>query len=196
MKKIALVSIIAGVLSASAAWAHDNPGTTCPAATQAAIDLEFGAAADGTLTSQMTECLVKREHIRAAINVSSNALNAKNGYSQQLNNISNMIGNYEGIYGLQLGRDGYQIVAIVHGAAGKFLLNGTKYAALYNGEVNKTEELITKLIAKGIPVYMCQNTMRVNGWVTADLIPGVQEVPGGVTAAVDFGLRGWMVLTP
>jgi intracellular sulfur oxidation DsrE/DsrF family protein len=67
---------------------------------------------------------------------------------------------------------------------------------LFNGEVNKTEELINKLVAKGIPVYMCQNTMRANGWKTADLIPGVKEVPGGVTAAIDYSLRGWAVLTP
>jgi intracellular sulfur oxidation DsrE/DsrF family protein len=43
---------------------------------------------------------------------------------------------------------------------------------------------------------MCQNTMRGNSWVTSDLIPGVEEVPGGVVALADFAQRGWAVITP
>jgi intracellular sulfur oxidation DsrE/DsrF family protein len=55
---------------------------------------------------------------------------------------------------------------------------------------------VEALVAKGIPIYMCQNTMSGNNWVTADLIPGVQEAPAGVVAITDFGMRGWVVLTP
>ena len=176
---------------------RDN-ALVCPQATQDAIDVEFGVAVDGTATSAMTQCLAVRGCIRAAVNVSSNALNGKSNANQQINNVKNMVENYEKVYGLTLGKDGYRIVVLVHGAAGKFLLDGPVYDAKFgtSGGNDPTIGIVKGLIEKGVKVFMCQNTMRANGWKTADLIPGVLEVPGGVTASIDYGMRGWVVLTP
>jgi intracellular sulfur oxidation DsrE/DsrF family protein len=164
---------------------------TCPANAQVDMDAKFGAG-----TSAITQCIYKRHDIRVAINMSTNVLNPKSGISQTLNNVNNMIANYEGMYGLTLG-EGYRIAIVAHFAGGRFLLSDAAYNRSFNVTTgNPSRAAVEALVAKGIPIYMCQNTMSGNNWVTADLIPGVQEAPAGVVAITDFGMRGWVVLTP
>ncbi len=92
---------------------------------------------------------------------------------------------------------GYQLVVIAHGSGGRFLLSDDAYNRNYGGTAgNTTRATVEALIAKGVKVFMCQNTMKANNWVTADIIPGVKEVPSGVTAVADYGMRKWVVLTP
>lgn len=181
-------------LAGNVAFAQGQlPGdTTCPVDAQVAMDAQFGAG-----TSAVTSCLKKRDNIRVVLNMSTAVTNPKSGLAQTLVNVNNMIGNYEGIYGLTLGENGYQIVVIAHFAGGRWLLTDDAYNRTYGVTTgNPSRHTVEALLAKGIPMIMCQNTMRGNNWVTSDLIPGVQEVPGGVTALADYSAGGWAVLTP
>lgn len=190
--KMLATSIAACFLVSTAAIADD---ATCPAAAQTEMDARYGLTTDGRPTSAITECLSVREKIRVAVNVSSKDMNAAKNISQQINNVQNLVSNYEGMYGIPAGKDGYQIVVIAHGAGGRFLLNDDAHLRTY-GTVNTTKAAVQALINKGVKVMMCQNTMKASNWVSADLIPGVTEVPAGVTGITDYGMRGWVVLTP
>lgn len=185
-------SIAACFLFSATAYADD---TTCPAAAQADMDARYGLTTDGRPTSAITQCLSVREKIRAVVNVSSKEMHAAKNISQQINNVQNMVSNYEGMYGIPAGKEGYQIVVIAYGAGGRFLLNDDAHLRTY-GTVNTTKAAIEALINKGVKVFMCQNTMKTNNWVSADLIPSVTEVPSGVTGVTDYGMKGWVVLTP
>lgn len=182
-----------GLLSVAAA--NDNVSATalatCPQAAVDAMNIDFGPG-----TSDVTKCLTVRDDIRVAVNLSTSTLNPKSGISQTINNVKNLIQNYEGIYGLTL-NDEYEVVVVAHFAGGRFLLNDDAYNRTYAVTTgNPTRVDIEALVAKGIPIYMCQNTMRSNQWVSADLIPGVLQVPGGVAALVDYSLQHWALLTP
>lgn len=185
--------LLVGMVMSVSVWADD----TCPAAAQTAMDAKFGTTLSGVSTSAITHCLNVRDEIRVAVNVSNAAINGKNFINQQINNAKNMVDNYEGMYGLTYGK-GYRIAVVVHGAAGKFLLTDMATVARGGapGSNDPTINAVNYLMSKGVKVYMCQNTMTGNGYVTADLIPGVEEVPAGVTATADFGMRGWVVLSP
>lgn len=195
MKTMIRVAMLGVCVFASMSVMADD---TCPAAAQTAMDAKFGTTVNGVPTSAITHCLNVREEIRVAVNVSNGAINGNNSINQQINNVLNMIDNYENIYGLTYGKEGYRIAVVVHGAAGNVLLDDDAYFArtgthgntIYNMNAVKT------ILSKGVKVYMCQNTMKGKQYVTADLIPGVEEVPAGVTASADFGMRGWVVLSP
>jgi len=188
--------VAAGMLLAANSYADVQAKTACPPAMKTAMDAEFLSTVAGVPTSEITQCLGVREEIKVVVNVSNNALNSKNLINQQINNVKNIVENYEK-YGMAAGEDGYQIVVVVHGVAGKFLLDGPVYDAKFGtaGGNDPTVNAVKYLLSKGVKIFMCQNTMHSNLYKTADLIPGVAEVPAGVTAVIDYGMRKWVVLT-
>lgn len=189
MEKSKLLPFVSGILLLAATHlAHAGDRIGCPDATKEAMDAEFGTTLDGTPTSAITKCLAVRTGIKVAVNVSSDLVNGKNHILQQINNAKNMVKNYEDMYGITNGRRGYRMAVVMHGKAAKF---GT-----VDNTTPETAATIEFLIKHGVHVYMCQNSMRANGFVTSDLLPGIEEVPAGVTAVTDFGMRGWVVLTP
>ena len=194
MKSKLLLVLLAGMLSATTAFADDQTGkgaAACPAGFQAAIDLEFG---DGT--SAITTCIAKHEDIKNVLNMSTPVLNPKSGISQTLNNAELMLQNYQNVYGITIG-NGLELNIVAHFQGGPFLLTDAAYNKLKNVTTgNPSRATVEDLLSKGVHVYMCQNTMRANGLKTADLIGGVEEVPGGVVALADFAQRGWAVITP
>lgn len=193
MKLKVLVSSIAACFLFSAAAQADD--ASCPVAAQEDMNARFGLTSSGQPTSTITQCLSVRKKIKVVVNVSNKEMNAAKNISQQINNVQNMVSNYENMYGIAAGEDGYQIAVIAHGAGGRFLLNDDAHLRTY-GTANTTKAAVEALINKGVNVIMCQNTMKANNWVSADLIPGVTEVPAGVTGVTDYGMQGWVVLTP
>lgn len=190
MKSVLTLLAVLSMAAANVAYAEGD--TTCPAAAQAAMDQTFGPG-----TSANTACLVHRHHIRVALSMSSAVLNPKSGINQTLTNALNMVANYENMYGLTPGDEGFRIAVVGHFQGGQFLLNDAAYNRVHNVTTgNPSRAAVEQLLADGMQVIMCQNTMRANGWKTSDLIPGVTEVPAGVTALTDFGMSGWVVLTP
>ena len=91
----------------------------------------------------------------------------------------------------------FEIVAIGYAGGGRWLLSDEAYNRTYNVTTgNPTRTLTESLIARGVPVYMCQNTMRGNGWVTSDLTSGVLMVPSGAVALLDFQHNGYKYINP
>lgn len=193
---LALLSM-ASITSAFAAGDTDSTNNVCPPAYQAQIDQEFGLTADGTTTtSALTTCITKRSQIRNVLNLSTAVLNPKSGISQTLNNALLMVANYRDVYGINIGQD-LKINIVAHFQGGQFLLSNDAYNRIKGVTTgNPSAAAVQQLIADGVHFYLCQNTMRGNGWKTADLAPGVEEVPGGVVALADFAQRGWAVITP
>lgn len=121
-------------------------------------------------------------------------LNPRNGRSQQTLNVNNIYNDYTSNYDMVSGKD-FKAVIVGYGAGARWLLNDAAYTATY-GVANPSDDMIFALMAKGIKVYMCQNTMRGSGWVSSDLIPGVEMVPAGVTAVIDFQNRDYTYIVP
>ncbi len=193
MKAVLMLLAAVGFLAANMASADDTymGDTMCPANAQASMDATFGAG-----TSSITHCIGKHHNIKVAISMSTSTLNPAKGISQTIVNVQNMVQNYEGMYGLSLG-SGYNIAVVGHFAGGRFLLTDEAYNRTYGVTTgNPTRTAVQALLNHGITFIMCQNTMRANHWTTADVIPGVQEAPAGVVALTDYGMRGWVVLTP
>jgi intracellular sulfur oxidation DsrE/DsrF family protein len=194
MKLQMLLAFPAIILSSITAYADDsyNAGNTqCPPDYLAQADLNFG-----TGTSAITTCIAKRHYIRNVFNMSTNVLNPKSGIAQTLNNTVNMVANYKNVYGIDIGED-FQMNVVAHFQGAQFLLTDAAYNTLHNVTTgNPSRATVESLLAQGVHFYICQNTMRSNGWMTADVIPGVEEVPSGVVALADFAHRGWAVITP
>ena len=187
--KFAISALLGGILCSGVALADSV--NTCPVDYQAQADAEFGSN-----TSSILTCIKKRNDVKVVLNMSTAVLNPKKGISQTLNNAVLMIANYKNLYGISLG-DGLQFDIVAHFQGGKFLLTDDAYNKAANVTTgNPSRAVVESLVAQGVHIYMCQNTMRGNSWVTSDLIPGVEEVPGGVLALVDFSARGWAVITP
>jgi|WetSurMetagenome_2_1015567.scaffolds.fasta_scaffold148795_1 intracellular sulfur oxidation DsrE/DsrF family protein len=200
MKSKLLLVLLAGMISTTAAFADDyNPykkGGDCPttylygADGTSGIELEFGGG-----SSAITTCIAKKKDIRIVLNMSS-GVTGGNGVNQVLNNADNMLLNYSNIWGINEGKD-LQFKIVAHFQGARFLLNNTKYNALY-GTNNPSGAKVADLMTRGVHFYMCQTTMRNQNpkWQKADLIPGVEMVPAGVIALVDFSSTGWTVITP
>lgn len=172
--------------------------TTCPQIVVDKVDSTtyvdaggtgFGPDASGNSASTLTTCLGVRERISIVAAINSDAINGASGYGQQIKNIENIVNDYESNYGMVSGDD-FQLVAVGYGQGLKWLAD--------DGVAGDTalEASIKRLIAKGVRFYACQNTMKGQKLLTTKLIPGVQMVPAGVTAVVDFQKRGYTYITP
>lgn len=192
-RKMPAIALCVAMLSAASAYADAEDAADkgeCPTFTQSQIDNEFGPG-----TSNLTKCLEHRKNVKSVVNMSSAALN-KAGSAQQLINVRNMVDNYRNMYGMAI-NDDFTIVIVGHGAGGRWLVSDAAYNKSFGVTTgNPNKALLEGLVADGVPVYMCQNTMRAFGWKTSDILPGVKEVPAGVTAVVDFAKSGYVALTP
>jgi intracellular sulfur oxidation DsrE/DsrF family protein len=188
MKSKLMILAVLGMAATNVAFAQGD--TTCPVTAQLAMDQEFGYG-----TSANTSCIEHRHHIRVALSMSSATANPKSGFNQVLNNALSMTGNYEQVYGLTYGDEGYRIAVVAHFQGAKSLLSDDAYFRLF-GTTNPNTPVVKKLLAKGVQLIMCQTTMRANGWKSSDLAPGVTQVPGGVVQLADFANSGWVVMTP
>lgn len=163
--------------------------SACPTIVTTNADAWFGAG-----SGDATKCIAKRDDLKIVIAMNNNDINSRNGRAQQVLNINNIYNDYTINYGMVEGED-FKAIVIGYGAGARWLLNDTAYSANY-GVANPSDDMVSALIAKGIKVYMCQNTMRGNNWLSSDLIPGVEMVPAGVTAVIDFQKREYTYIVP
>lgn len=162
----------------------------CPETAQLAMNDDFGEG-----TSALTQCLAVRHRIAVVVNW-NRALTNKAGISQQATSTKNLVDNYEQMYGME---DGHQYTAVVigYGQGGRWLLTDEAYDQTYEVSTgNPSGQIVEYLLEQGVPIYMCQNSMRANGWVSSDLLPGVKMVPSGVNAVVDYEMLGYRPLNP
>lgn len=187
---VSFLSLSIAFASSSLADDSHNRITPCPPDAALQIDSQFGYG-----TSESTTCLQKRSEIKNVIAWNSTQLN-KSGVAQQARVTNNLINNYETMYDMVLDKD-FKLLVVAYGAGGRWVLSDEAYNRSYNVTTgNPTRALTEQLIAQGITIYMCQNTMRSNGWIPDDLIPGTKMVPSGVAALLDFQALGYHQITP
>lgn len=89
------------------------------------------------------------------------------------------------------------IVSVFHGAGGYMLLNDATYNRVRkttHGNPFKAE--IAELQKEGVKFEECGQTARANGWVNADLLPGVKVNTGANLRIVQLVQDGYVQLHP
>jgi len=84
------------------------------------------------------------------------------------------------------------INAVFHGKAGYWMLNDEAYNRHTNtalGNPNKT--IISELVAMGISIELCGQTMKSQGWRFDDVLPEVKIVIGAYPRVIDLQMRGY-----
>lgn len=90
-----------------------------------------------------------------------------------------------------------RFVAIFHGAAGYMLLNDAAYDRVRNWRGgNPYKQQIAALIAQGVQIEECAETMRQHRWSNADLLPGVKVNTGANFRIVQLVQDGFVQLQP
>lgn len=97
----------------------------------------------------------------------------------------------------QAGGAKLELVAVFHGAVGYLLLDDAAYnKARKTGRGNPYKEQIQDLQKQGVKFEECGQTARNNGWVNADLIPGVLVNSGANLRLVQLQQDGFIEIHP
>ena len=90
-----------------------------------------------------------------------------------------------------------EIVAVYHGMAGYMLLNDEAYnKARKTTRGNPYKDEIAALQKQGVQFEECAQTARNNGWVNANLLPGVKVNTGANLRLVQLVQDGHVQLQP
>lgn len=90
-----------------------------------------------------------------------------------------------------------EIVAVYHGMAGYMLLNDEAYnKARKTTRGNPYKDEIAALQKQGVQFEECAQTARNNGWVNANLLPGVKVNTGANLRLVQLVQDGYVQLQP
>lgn len=195
-KKMLIASCLLSLTTVNAFADADE----CPDATKTAIDAKYGAALDGTPASALTSCLKRRENVKAVVSVNSADWNGKARKPRQVGNIFNLVNNYTEMYGMQANQD-FEVVAIGYAAGARWWLTDEAFDRIHGTkpdvfEPNPAKASVLAMLAAGVKVLMCQNTMKANNYLTADVIPGVTLIPSGVSGIIDYQFQGFKYLNP
>jgi intracellular sulfur oxidation DsrE/DsrF family protein len=89
------------------------------------------------------------------------------------------------------------LVAIFHGANAHMLLNDQTYNQTQNWDGgNPFKEQIEALIREGVSIEECAESMRLNHWTNADLIPGAKVNTGANFRVVSLVQQGFVQIQP
>ncbi len=194
INKYVLFLLASSLTNISFASPDDDDNDTllpCPAQAIINMDKQFGHG-----TSLNTTCSQVRTEIKDVFAWNSAGINKKKKLGQQVHVTRNSVNNYESIYGMEINKD-FEVIAIGYSGGGRWLLTDEAYNRTYGVTTgNPTGALTVSLVERGVKVYMCQNTMRGNGWVSSDLLPGVKMVPSGAVAILDFEHQGYKYINP
>ena len=153
----------------------------------------YGEDSAGNMASEVTTCIEKRNRVKTVVAWNFDTPH-KSGNGQQVINVRNLMNDWESSYDMVSNKN-YEVVVVAYGKGGRWVLNNEAYNAKY-GTDNPSTALVSSLMARGAKVFMCQNTMKGNKWIAANLIPGVEMVPAGVTALIDFQTQGYYYIAP
>ncbi len=207
--------LVGSLFMASSAFAQQGI-QECPVGLVSgkSLDEEFGSG-----TQEATRCTKHRNNVKVVVQVNNfcrdAVSNAACTRAYALDNISNLIKDYEITNGMVAGRD-YDIVAVVHSGGGSLVLqDGYTFMDSQKGAAvavaNQFQGEVEALIAQGVRFYFCQNTTRGmiksgklpevgeganGGGATEALIPGVQYTTAGVSAIADFQRMGYSYIQP
>ncbi len=193
LNKYILLLVASSLMTVAQASSKDDDDAPrpCPSQVIENMDSQFGHG-----TSLLTTCTQKRSEVKDVFAWNSAGINKRKKLAQQVHVTRNSVNNYEKLYGMKINKD-FEVIAIGYSGGGRWLLTDEAYNRTYGVSTgNPTAALTQSLIERGVTVYMCQNTMRGNGWVTSDLLPGVKMVPSGAVAVLDFQHQGYKYILP
>lgn len=208
-----LAAALAGLVSMPV-LADGKGNTECPVGqvTGMSLDDEFGPGA-----ADITKCIKKRHQVKMVVQINQFCTNtadcANTPYG--LNNIRNIIDDYEVTHGMKAGRD-YEMVAVLHSPGGRMALKDTGVRGDGNTVPgrNPFQSQIEALMARGVKFYFCQNTTRAylnqpgtaitslpkylpTGISATDqLIDGMEYTTAGLTSIADFQAQGYQYIQP
>lgn len=172
-------------------FADDDQGgnRTC---TAAAISAAGAVGADATNTT----CIAVRNSVKVIVAMNNGGVNGnlkKKGkiVSQQAVNVRNLARDYENNYDMSHG-DEFEVVVVAYAAGVDWLRIDDETKSSADNQAFITNEIIDR----GIKIYACQNTMKAKGLMIGQLLPGVETVPAGVSAVIDFQNQGMAYLNP
>lgn len=217
--KTLLAVLLAGLVSMPV-LAHDKNkkgNNECPVGlvTGISMDDEFGPG-----TQDRTQCLKKRHNVKMVVQINQFCTSAATPEScaaspYGLNNIRNILDDYEVTHGMKPGKD-YEMVVVLHSPGGRMALKNTSIRG-DGTEVtgrNPFEGTIRGLMARGVKFYFCQNTTRAflnqpgtaitslpkyltSGISATDqMIEGMEYTTAGLTSIADFQARGYAYIQP
>jgi len=172
-----LGALMVGLVSMPAV-ADKGGNNECPVGlvTGMSMDDEFGPG-----TQELTKCLKKRHNVKMVVQINQFCTNpatpatcAASPYG--LNNIRNILDDYEVTHGMKPGKD-YEMVVVLHSPGGRMALKDKGYTAGVPGQPdavppvdpiapievtgrNPFQGTIEDLIKRGVKFYFCQNTTR------------------------------------
>lgn len=89
------------------------------------------------------------------------------------------------------------IVAIFHGAIGCMLLDDDAYNRVRGwSRGNPYKNQIEALMADGVQIEECGETMLANHWRNADLLPGAKVDTGAIIRIVQLAQQGYVQIQP
>lgn len=215
-RKTLLAVMIIGLVSMPAlADDKDKKGNNeCPVGLVNGLNMddEFGPG-----TQSLTQCIKKRHDVKMVVQINQFCTNtadcANTPYG--LNNIRNMLDDYEVTHGMRAGKD-YEMVVILHSPGGRMALKDTGVrgdGTTVSGR-NPFEATIRGLMARGVKFYFCQNTTRAflnqpgtaitslpkyltTGISATDqMIEGIEYTTAGLTSIADYQARGYAYIQP
>lgn len=178
--------------------ANENP-KPCPVAPYGTLsmDEEFGYGAQA-----ITQCNRVRHNAKVVVSVGHPFLIGPGGTPNRasarfFSNLDHMVKNYENVHGMTIGQDVDVVLVLVESGG---VLAATQHATfnpVAGGApvANPFIALVQEAMSKGIKVYMCQTAARSLGINMANMIPGIQFVPGGHIAVADFELQGYALIS-
>ena len=98
-------------------------------------------------------------------------------WSLALNNLRNVQ--------LDLGEDEVEVELVAYGPGIAMLKGGSPMA-----------ERVTKALKTGVKVVACENTMKAQKLVYADMLPDIGYVPAGVVELMQKQQQGWAYIRP
>ncbi len=178
--------------------ANKNP-MPCPVAPYGSLtmDEEFGYGAQA-----ITQCNRVRHNAKVVVSVGHPFLIGPGGTPNRasgrfFSNLDHMVKNYENVHGMTIGKDVEVVLVLVESGG---VLAATQHATfnpVAGGApvANPFVPLIQEAMNKGIKIYMCQTAARSLGINMANMIPGIQFVPGGHISVADFQLQGYALIS-
>lgn len=162
-------------------------GTCSQAAIERANKL-FGPGA-----GEKTTCVQRRDQLKTIIAWNSDTIHpSKNGL--QVLNARNVLNDWESSYDLKINNN-FDAIIVAYGKGARWAVNNAAYKRKF-GSDNPSIKEVKSLLKRGVKVYMCQNSMKGAGFKPADLVEGIEMVPSGVTALIDFQYQGFKYLAP
>jgi len=89
--------------------------------------------------------------------------------------------------------DNIEFAIVVHGSAGKDLLNDAAYEARFN-EANPNTAMLSALAKADVKIYLCGQTAAHRGFAAEDLHPAVTMALSAMTAHVRLQSEGYTLI--